>query len=150
MGSAYAIKVERVSLALKLIGAKSVVATGVAMEKTLKRVARQQKTLLTLGWHRPGTKTGSVPPAPPWRIWGAFMREVKVFGPTLFGVVRPRWEGKVGSTVVYSRIHELGGWTGAGHRTYLPPRPSLRPAWLIVMPTVRPTFEHELKRALRL
>lgn len=148
MAAIYAADVQRVSAALKLIGAQSVAATGVAMKQVLERVARQERVLLSLGWHPYGTRTGSVPPAPPWRISGHMSRQVKVYGPVLFGGFRARWEGKVGPDVVYGRIHELGGWTGAGHRTYLPPRPSLGPAWRIVRPTVRPTFEHELKRTI--
>jgi hypothetical protein len=38
-----------------------------------------------------------------------------------------RWTASVGSSLVYSRIQELGGLSGRGHRTALPPRPYL--AW---------------------
>lgn len=32
------------------------------------------------------------------------------------------WDLSVLSDVVYARIHEFGGWTGAGHATYIPSR----------------------------
>lgn len=150
MAGVYAVETQRVTLAMRLKEKQLVAATGVALEKILRRVARQQRVLLSMGWHPYGTKTGSVPPEPPWRISGRMSRSVKVFGPVLFGVIRARWTGKVGPSAVQGRIQELGGWTGAGHRTYLPPRPSLGPAWSIVRPTVRPTFEHDLRRAVKL
>jgi hypothetical protein len=34
---------------------------------------------------------------------------------------------KVYPTKVYSRINELGGWTGTDHMTWIPPRPYFRP-----------------------
>jgi hypothetical protein len=38
------------------------------------------------------------------------------------------YETRVGPVdVVYSRIHELGGWTGRRHATYLPRRPYMAP-----------------------
>lgn len=33
------------------------------------------------------------------------------------------------ATVRYARIHEYGGRTGAGHRSYIPKRPYMRPAF---------------------
>jgi hypothetical protein len=150
MAAIFAVGEERVSAALRMIAARSVAATGIAMKEVLDRVARVERTLLSLGWHPYGTRTGSIPPAPPWRVSGHMSRRVKVYGPVLFGVLRPRWEGKVGPDVVYGRIHEFGGWAGAGHRSYLPPRPSLGPAWRIVRPEARLIFEHEMKRAIRL
>lgn len=109
-----------------------------AINAILRLVAAQQRTLLTAGSHPPGTKTGSPPGSPPWRITGHFMDSVTVQRARPVGAWR--WEGKVGATAVYSRIQELGGWTGRGHRTHLPARPSLRPAWDLVRPTVSRTF----------
>lgn len=150
MSALFATEMQRISATLKLIGARSVAATGIAMKQTLDRVARTEQVLLNLGWHPPNTRTGSVPPAPPWRISGRMARQVKVYGPTLFGTILPRWQGKVGPDVPQGRIQELGGWAGAGHRSYLPPRPSLGPAWRMVRPGVRLIFEHELRRAIKL
>lgn len=38
-----------------------------------------------------------------------------------------RGTAKVYPTEVYSRIQELGGWTGTDHMTFIPPRPYFRP-----------------------
>jgi hypothetical protein len=142
--------VEKVSLALRRIRETSESHGKDALSTSLHHIARHQRTLLSLGWHPRGTKTGSVPPEPPWRISGDFSRSVKVREPQLRLTWRGiLWEGWVGASVVYSRIHELGGWTGRGHRTYLPPRPSLRPAWRLSQPQVRTTFYHEMYRGTR-
>lgn len=129
---------DQVSARLTEMAARAEEETPRAINDVLRLVATQQRTLLNLGSHPPGTKTGSVPGSPPWRISGHLMDSSRVqrARPTGPG----RWEGQTGGTAVYSRIQELGGWTGAGHRTYLPPRPSLRPAWDLVRPTVRETF----------
>jgi hypothetical protein len=148
--SIHARGVERVSLALALIRDESVEAAKRATSHALHQVARQQRTLLSMGWHPYGTKTGSVPPEPPWRITGAFSRSVGVREPELRMTWRGLlWEGWVGAGVVYARIHELGGWTGRKHRTYLPPRPSLRPAWYLAQPDVELTYYHEMYRGTR-
>ena len=135
-----------VSAALADIGVRVLTETRVAVEKVLGQVARQERSLLSTGWHPRGTPTGSVPGSPPWRISGDLSRSVVVEPATLRGAT---WTGRIGPTSVYGRIQELGGWTGAGHRTYLPPRPHLKPAWMIVRPTVRTTFEAAWTKATR-
>lgn len=82
---------------------------------------------LTLRSHLPGTPTPSAPGQPPALITGALAGSVTHQGPT---GVAGRYEVVVGATTVYARIQELGGRTGAGHRTVLPPRPYLHPALL--------------------
>lgn len=149
MAGVHIVGVERVKLALKLLGVRSVAATGVATRRVLQKVARQEQILLSLGYHPAGTPTGSRPGMPPWRISGHLRDEVKVHGPVLRGALRPRWEGAVGSAAVYARIQELGGWAGRHHRTYLPPRPHLKPAWKMVRPTARAVYVHELRRAIK-
>lgn len=48
-------------------------------------------------------------------------------------------------STVYARIQELGGITGAGHHTHLPPRPYVGPVREKVPPDVRDIFaEHWL------
>lgn len=150
MAGIHAVGVERVSIVLAVMRVRSIEASRKALEEILNRVARQERTLLSLGYHPPGTKTGSVPPSPPWRISGAFVRSVGIGDPRLsFGLRGLSWRGTVGANIVYARIHEKGGWTGKGHRTYLPPRPHLEPAWKIVRPGMRIQFEHQLKYATR-
>lgn len=118
--------------------AQARVDTPAQVNDALRTVARQQRTLLTLSSHPRGTPTGSPPGSPPWRITGRLMDSVTVRRATPTGL--DRWEGQVGPTAIYGRIQELGGDTGRNHRTHLPPRPSLYPAWAIVRPTVRPQF----------
>lgn len=122
-------------------------ATKSATKKALDQVARQEKVLLSLGWHPPGTPTGSTPGTPPWRISGHLRDEVSVDGPHPAG--RHGWTGQVGSKATYARIHELGGWTGRGHQTKLPARPHLKPAWKIVRPTIRRMYIRAWSDALR-
>lgn len=105
-----------------------------------RQVMRQEKTLLSLGTHKRGTVTGSVSPEPPWRISGKLRDSVKIERARKTGT--DRWSGRVGPSddTPYGRIQELGGWTGRNHATYLPKRPSLKPAWEIVRPTVTRRF----------
>lgn len=139
--------IDQQKLALDFMVARIDAASRDSTEKVLKQVARQEKTLLSLGWHPPGTPTGSVSPDPPWRISRHLRSEVKTDGPHPSG---PHgWWGRVGSTAIYARIQELGGVTGRGHRTRLPPRPHLKPAWAIVRPTVRRTFMRAWAAAVR-
>lgn len=138
--------VEEVLAATAAMAAKTLADTGKAVRKVLHQVARQERTQLSLGWHPPGTRTGSVPPEPPWRISGHLSRSVRVQEPVLRGAT---WFGQMGPTAVYSRIHELSGITGAGYRTFLPKRPHLMPAWRIVEPSVLPTFINTWARSTR-
>jgi hypothetical protein len=145
MAGVRVVGVERVSQRLQRLGKLSSDAVREGTKKTMEQIARQERTLLSLGWHKIGTKTGSVPPDPPWRITGELSRSVMVEGPIKFGALG-RWVGRVGAYAVYARIHELGGWAGRDHQTYLPPRPHLKPAVDIVMPKIRFIYEHELRR----
>lgn len=38
------------------------------------------------------------------------------------------YQERVFPSAVYARIHELSGWAGAGHRSFLPKRPYVGPA----------------------
>jgi hypothetical protein len=119
--------------ALRAMAAKAEAETPGTINGILLKVATQQRTLLNLGSHPPGTRTGSVPGSPPWRISGHLTDSVTVRRARLTGL--GRWEGQVGPTAVYGRVQELGGgpWN-------LPARPSLRPAWDLVRPTVSQQF----------
>lgn len=124
--------------ALKAWGEKADEVTGGAVDSVLRLIVRQERTLLNLGSHPRGTKTGSPPGSPPWRISGDLGDSVRADrakrrGP---GV----WFGQAGPTAIYARIQELGGDTGRGHRTHLPPRPHLYPAVRLVRPAMRDEF----------
>jgi phage gpG-like protein len=46
-----------------------------------------------------------------------------LFAPTETGAYGEAWP-----STVYARIHELSGWAGRGHRSFLPKRPYVEPA----------------------
>ena len=124
--------------AVKALGEAMRTATGKAVNECLRVAALQERTLLDLGRHPLGTRTGSPPGSPPWLVTGHLHDSVKVrrARETAPGV----WYGEMGPSAIYGRIQELGGNTGRGHRTHLPPRPHLYPAWRLVRPTMRDTF----------
>jgi hypothetical protein len=134
--------------ALRGLGEAQKAVTGIAVDKVLDRAVRQEKTQLSLGYHRPGTRTGSVPPAPPWRISGDLRASVRK-QPAVCQGGGAVWLGKMGPTAVYARIQELGGRTGYQHRTVLPARPHLKPAWHIVHPQMRDMFAREWSAVIR-
>jgi phage gpG-like protein len=102
-------------------------ATRAGLETVAMLAERAVVDQLTLRSHPPGTPTPSAPGQPPALITGDLAGSVAHHGPT---GAAGRYEVVVGATTVYARIQELGGRTGAGHRTVLPPRPYLHPALL--------------------
>lgn len=100
--------------------------TPLAVEEVRDQTRRDVVRLLRMRMHPPGTPTPSPPGEPPAKISGDLLRSVKAAP-----VVRAEpfvWKASVNSRNVYSRIQELGGMSGRGHRTYLPPRPYLKRA----------------------
>lgn len=102
-------------------------ATRAGLEAVIELAEHAVVEQLTLRSHPPGTPTPSAPGQPPALITGALAGSVTHHGPT---GAAGRYEATVGATTVYARIQELGGRTGAGHRTVLPARPYLHPAYL--------------------
>jgi phage gpG-like protein len=87
--------------------------------------------------HQKRTPTPSSPGSPPSLISGNLMRSIAVDGPSSsLGVHR----AQIGPTAIYGRIQELGGATGRGHRTQLPARPYVAPAWQAVEPAVAAAY----------
>lgn len=84
------------------------------------------KKKLGLSSHAPGTKTPSTPGMPPSLITGSLRRSVRKTRSYQSGA--HEWTVHIAPTIVYARIQELGGRTGRGHRTHLPPRPYVAPA----------------------
>lgn len=88
---------------------------------------RDIKDSLHRASHARGTPTPSAPGEPPAMISGELANSVRVTG----RIDTPGYaETRVAPTTIYARIQELGGWAGAGHATYLPPRPYVKPAVL--------------------
>lgn len=94
-------------------------AMGLTMETAVKTVELSKYS------HSRGTPTPSAPGDPPALVSGALRRSVKTVPGTARGA---RASVKVGGTVVYARIQELGGRAGRNHASLLPPRPYLKPA----------------------
>jgi len=115
--------------AVALLTAKTVALDHATREGVLLMAHRTEaatKRTLATSSHGRRTPTPSNPGEPPSMISGNLMRSIAVQGPVgLAGA----WEASVGPTAVYGRIQELGGRTGRGHRTTLPPRPYLEPSW---------------------
>lgn len=79
--------------------------------------------------HPAGTPTPSPKGQPPARVTGTLarsMRQEPMSGARQIGT--HKYQVVVGPTIVYGRIHELGGWAGAGHKTFIPRRPYINPA----------------------
>jgi hypothetical protein len=100
-------------------------ATRTATRQGRTHLERAYKMALRRRSHKRGTPTPSPAGEPPAKISGHLARMVKGRGPRM--VRRGVWMAEIGPTAVYSRIQELGGWTGRGHRTHLPPRPYIKP-----------------------
>jgi len=150
MAGIHAEGVGKVTAALALMQVRVVTAARRQLSDELHAIARQTRVMLSLGYHPPGTPTGSVPPSPPWRISGALSRSVGVGEPRLtFGRRGVAWRGHVGADKVYARIQERGGLAGRNHASYLPPRPYLAPAWQIVKPGTEIRFREAMRRATR-
>lgn len=100
-------------------------ATRTATRQGRIRLERAYKQALRRRSHKRGTPTPSPPGEPPAKVSGHLSRTVKGRGPTV--VRRGVFMAEIGPTAAYSRIQELGGVTGAGHRTTLPARPYIKP-----------------------
>lgn len=90
-------------------------------------IDRGIKLELSRSSHSPGTKTPAAPGQPPSLITGQLRRSVRMTQLKRTGV--GQWTAHVAPTTVYSRIQELGGMAGRGHRSRLPPRPYVRSAF---------------------
>lgn len=87
---------------------------------------RAVKLELSRSSHSPGTKTPSRAfTDPPSLITGRLRESVRRTRVYSSG---SQWITNIAPTTVYARIQELGGITGRGHKTRLPPRPYVRPA----------------------
>lgn len=71
--------------------------------------------------HYPPASLPGTPPA--YRTGFLHDNVYTMSGPTSTGGY-----GEVWPSTVYARIHELSGWAGRGHRSFLPKRPYVEPA----------------------
>ena len=112
--------------ALQALTHKGKVAARALSQEVARETARRHRSLLAVRWHPPRMLTNSPPGQPPAMVTGRLRESVKVTPPVPSG---GWWITRTGPTTKYGRIQELGGVCGWQHRTRLPPRPSLEPAW---------------------
>lgn len=110
--------------AMDTVIAKQAAASRDALTLSAHEIEKQAKQQLSLGSHAKGEPTSSSPGEPPSLVTGKLRQSISVNGPKPVGA--NSWEAKVGPTIVYGRIQELGGdtWNGG----VLPPRPYMKPA----------------------
>lgn len=96
--------------------------------------------------HRRGTPTPAAPGRPPAVVTGTLRRSVTSDRPQTIGP--GSYSGQTYPSTVYARIQELGGVTGRGHRTVLPPRPSVGPTLESIKPQLVAINNEEFSRAL--
>jgi phage gpG-like protein len=101
-------------------------ASELSVKQAAALVEREVKTELKQTAHKKGTPTPSAPGSPPSTVSGTLARSEQTEGPEEIGF--GHYEAKVGPTIIYGRIQELGGMAGKDHKSKLPPRPSLGPA----------------------
>lgn len=140
--------IDEVAAALKTMAARVETATGEAVMVGQALIEGRARAELSRSSHQIGTPTPSAPGQPPSLITGVLRSSFRVTGPTPAGA--GRWTSVMGPTTVYARIQELGGVTGRGHHTVLPPRPYLRPAYdaLVHSDALRGVFTRAWARAI--
>lgn len=111
--------------------------TDLAVAAAADQVKQDTQDKLMHREHPRGTPTPAAPGQPPAMISGRLKASVHTTRVTRMG---DTYWASVGPTAPYSRIHELGGTTGRSHRTLLPPRPYLGPAFRGAVSKVRRIF----------
>lgn len=132
--------------ALEKIVAEADVAARVATATGGHEIEREAKRQLGLKSHKAGTDTPSAPGEPPALVTGTLRRSIQVEGPRPLGM--GGWVVRVGPTVIYGRIQELGGMTGRGHAARLPARPFMKPAFDAVTPRLGEIYRAAWGRAI--
>ena len=106
---------------------------GLALERAAKL------KLTESGRHQAGTPTPSAPGSPPAIVTGTLRASVKTFQPERHGF--GDYSVRVGPTVIYGRIQELGGGP-----TNLPKRPYMEPAARESLDVIREAYINALRR----
>lgn len=133
--------------ALDALAVRVRAATRSATREGIRLVQRRAHAQLSrYGYHPAGTPTPSPPGQPPAIITGHLRGSLSPTGPYPTGA---GFAGKIGPTAVYARIQELGGVTGRGHATRLPPRPYMQPtrAQVIADGSLRGVYARAWRRA---
>jgi phage gpG-like protein len=120
-------------------------ATKVGVGLVAHRAEAAAKQELARKSHKKNTPTPSQPGEPPATVSGSLMRSIQVQGPTGLGGM---YSASTGPTMIYSRIQELGGAAGKGHRVALPARPYMAPALAKTLPEIRTIMVGAWRRAM--
>lgn len=80
---------------------------------------------------------------PAWRTGWLFEHVYLNVLPTDTG-----WQARAYPSTVYARIHELSGWAGRDHASFLPERPYVRPARDETVPRVGDAFVSRWRGAM--
>lgn len=126
-GGVQIVGLTELNAAIEGLAASLSAATRSATAKASHLVEQEIKQTLATSSHQRGTPTPSAPGEPPSLVTGTLRRSITVDGPHPLGL--GRWEAQIGPTAVYGRIQELGGVTGRGGATVLPPRPYVQPSF---------------------
>lgn len=133
------VQVDAFTAALQAWGERTIEATERAAGDAGEIVRESVQDNLRTSYYPPSSTPGT-PPA--WRTGylhdHVYVRVLPVDG---------GWQARIYPSTVYARIQELGGITGAGYRTHLPPRPYVRPARDESADRVGQTFADAWRRA---
>lgn len=112
-------------------------------------IERNVKVYLRMFTHPFGTPTPSPRGGPPALVFGHLRRSWRIT--PAHETNRPHViESSGGPTAVYSRIQELSGWAGAGHRSFIPKRPYVKPMVKLSKPEIHRLYIDHLTAAIRL
>jgi phage gpG-like protein len=119
-GSA-SVQVDDFLAALQAWGERTTEATQAGVKDGAEVVRKAIQDNLSARSYPPASPAGE----PPALRTGYLHDNVYVRGPL---AVDAGWQARIYPSTVYARIHELSGWAGRGHRSFLPARPYVRTA----------------------
>lgn len=114
------VDIDAFTAALKAWGERTHAATQSGVQDGGTQLQGRIRDALSRSQYPPSSEPGT----PPAKRSGALRDSVQARLVELSGT---GFQARVYPSTVYARIHELSGWTGAGHRTFLPKRPYVGP-----------------------
>jgi phage gpG-like protein len=124
---------EEVVVRLRAMQATAPAAAAAAANAMAALMTEETMKTLKTSSHAKGTPTPSSPGSPPAMISGDLGRSVTLVPAVPIGAAAT-WMAEVYPSMAYSRIQELGGPTGRGHHSTLPPRPYMAPTLARIRP----------------
>jgi phage gpG-like protein len=120
MAASASVDTEAFTAALRAWGERTVEATQAGVKAGAEIVREAVQANLARSTYPPASQPGD-PPA--WRT--GYLHD-HVYVRTL--AIDAGWQARIYPSTAYARIHELSGWAGRDHRSFLPARPYVRPA----------------------